>query len=575
MKFKLGIRLWILLFFILISLIAIYPKIDVNGVEIKSLGDVAKEQGLEINEIIKEINGQIVNDPIKFGEILKEGTKVEPVYIKIKTDKNEINYQAIGNLKFELNNLTIINSEINGIEDGEILKEINGNKIEELNDFEDIRYDLLPTKKLNLITNKRTYTFLVSENPGIDVKKVERTNIRKGLDLGGGTRVLLKPVGNESVTNKDIENLISILKNRLDVYGLGDFNIRPASSGNEKFILIEVAGIPREEIEDFVAKQGEFEAKIGEEIVYGAGKKDIPFVCKDDGTCSGVRSCGKVNENQASCKFEFSIKLSTDSALRFSEITKKLEVNTTENGNRILEKQIEFYLDGKLIDSLNIAADLKGSETTDILISGPGFGANEQLALDDALGSMGKLQTVLITGSLPFKLEIVKIDSISPVFGKQFIKNVFFVGLVSMLGVLAVVFVRYRKWKVLLPMAVTLTSELIIILGFASAIGWNLDLAAIAGIIASIGTGVDDQIVITDEILKGSKEIYFNWKDRIKKAFFIIIVAYASTVAAMLPLWGAAAGLLRGFAVTTIGGVTIGVFITRPAFASMLEKLTK
>ena len=60
-----------------------------------------------------------------------------------------------------------------------------------------------------------------------------------------------------------------------------------------------------------------------------------------------------------------------------------------------------------------------------------------------------------------------------------------------------------------------------------------------------------------------------------KKAFFIIFVAYFGTVVAMLPLWNAGAGLVRGFALTTIIGVTIGVFITRPAFASMIEKLLK
>ena len=45
-------------------------------------------------------------------------------------------------------------------------------------------------------------------------------------------------------------------------------------------------------------------------------------------------------------------------------------------------------------------------------------------------------------------------------------------------------------------------NEIIILLGFAALVGWNLDLAAIAGIIIAAGTGVDDQIVITDETLK-------------------------------------------------------------------------
>jgi Preprotein translocase subunit SecD len=59
----------------------------------------------------------------------------------------------------------------------------------------------------------------------------------------------------------------------------------------------------------------------------------------------------------------------------------------------------------------------------------------------------------------------------------------------------------------------------------------------------------------------------------ISAAFFIILGAYATTVAAMLPLVFAGAGLLRGFALTTMIGVTIGVLVTRPAFASILERL--
>ncbi|MCD6404133.1 MAG: protein translocase subunit SecD, partial [Nanoarchaeota archaeon] len=103
-----------------------------------------------------------------------------------------------------------------------------------------------------------------------------------------------------------------------------------------------------------------------------------------------------------------------------------------------------------------------------------------------------------------------------------------------------------------------------------------LDLAGIAGLIAAVGTGVDDQIVITDEVLRGEKEEKVrSIKERIKRAFFIIIVSFASTVATMLPLTFAGAGLLRGFAITTIIAVSIGIFITRPAYARLIELLLR
>ena len=111
-----------------------------------------------------------------------------------------------------------------------------------------------------------------------------------------------------------------------------------------------------------------------------------------------------------------------------------------------------------------------------------------------------------------------------------------------------------------------------IILGFAALIRWNLDLAAIAGIIAAVGTGVDDQIVITDEVMYGRKN-QEHWLKRMKNAFFIIFAAYFTMLVAMLPLYFLGAGVLRGFALTTIVGVTIGVFITRPAYGKMIEIL--
>ena len=122
MKFKLGLRLWILIFFLLVTIVAINPKLDISGVEIKGLGDYAKEQGLTTGEIIKEVNGKIINSPVEFAEIIKNEAKVDPVTIRIKTDKSEVSYKALEYLKFELNNLTIINSKIQGINDSEILK---------------------------------------------------------------------------------------------------------------------------------------------------------------------------------------------------------------------------------------------------------------------------------------------------------------------------------------------------------------------------------------------------------------------------------------------------------------------
>ena len=420
---------------------------------------------------------------------------------------------------------------------------------------------------LSIFTNRQEYIVLKENDLGITVDQVATSNLKKGLELQGGSRVLLQP--EEEITEQERTELIAIMEQRLNTYGLSDITIKKADDLlGKKYIAVEIAGASKEEVKDLVASQGKFEAKIGEEVVFEGGKKDITFVCRNDGSCAGIRSCDKVN-NGYQCIFEFQISLSGEAAKRHAVITDKVDINISTTGREYLAKPLDLLIDSRFVESLQIDAELKGREATSILISGPGIGVTEEEAMQDALKQMNKLQTVLLTGSLPVKLEIVKLDSISPGLGSAFAKNAFFTGIFAILAVSLVIFIRYRNLKVAIPVVFISLAEIIITLGFAAFIKWNLDLASIAGIIAAVGTGVNDQIVIVDEMLSG--EQYYKWKDKIKRAFFIIMAAYATLVAAMLPLFKAGAGLLTGFALVTIIGVTVGVFITRPAFAAMIE----
>ena len=432
---------------------------------------------------------------------------------------------------------------------------------------------ILPKLKLVITTNKNEYALLSSSLPTFRVSQAKKTNLELGLDLQGGTRVLLEPKSNQTITDQNIRDMIDVLQNRLNVYGLADLTIRQANDlqGN-KFVLVEIAGVTKEEVRDLIAKQGVFEAKIGDEKVFYGGKGDVPFVCRNDGSCSGIRPpCNQLNDQQWLCTFEFVIHLSPEAAKRHAQITKDIPLNTTQDNRQILAKTIDFYLDDKLVESLQIASDLKGQEATRILISGPGYGNTEQAAFNDALKEMRKLQTIIITGSLPFKLDIAKLDTISPKLGENFINNALIMGFFATLAVALVLFIRYRNIKLALPIIINSLSEVIMVLGVASILKWNLDLASIAGIIAAIGTGVDDLVVITDETLHGEGDAYLSWKERIKRALSIVFAAWLTTTAAMAPLLWAGAGLIRGFAFTTIVGISIGVFITRPAFASIVE----
>jgi len=324
--------------------------------------------------------------------------------------------------------------------DYERILDINGDKIISLEDYSDaIETD---EQKLTITTNKGTYV-LLNENIRITVGKPASNNIIKGLELQGGTRALIQPT--EDITEQEYQDLIDTMENRLNVYGIKQLVLKRASDldGN-KYIIVEIAGATKEEVKELIASQGKFEAKIGDEVVFSGGEKDITFVCRNDGTCAGIRTCNEV-QGGYQCQFEFQIKLSEAAAEKQADVTRNLDLNISEGGYQYLEKPLDLYLDGNLVDSLNIAADLKGKAARDILISGPGIGLNEDEALSDANDNMKKLQTVLITGALPTSLEIVKMDSISPTLGSTFEKNALNAALFAILAVAVVIFIRYRK----------------------------------------------------------------------------------------------------------------------------------
>ncbi len=455
---------------------------------------------------------------------------------------------------------------------------INNVQIKDEQDYYDYLTTLKPLRTVTLKTNKALYKLETKADAegnvdlGLKVYNAPTTNIRKGIDLQGGTRVLLKP--EEKVSQDDMDMLLASMKQRLNIYGLSDVVVRTANdlSGNQ-YILVEIAGVNEEEVKELLAKQGKFEAKIKNETVF-IGGKDIVYVCRS-ADCSGIdpnTGCSQY-EDGWSCRFRFSISLSQEAAEKQAELTKDLEV-VIENNQEYLNESLELYLDNELVDTLKIGSDLKGKPVTDIAISGPGFGTSQQDAIIDSLKNMKRLQTILITGSLPVKLDIAKTDALSPSLGKEFLNNAFLIGLIAVIVVGAIVLIRYREWKVTLSMMIMVASEIIIILGVAALIGWNIDLAAIAGIIIVVGSGVDHLIVISEETLRG-EEFAVNWKERIKRALFIIMGAYLTTVVAMIPLLRAGAGLLKGFALTTIIGASIGFLVTRPTYAKIVEILLK
>jgi preprotein translocase subunit SecD len=469
----------------------------------------------------------------------------------------------------------------NGLKSGTTLLQINGQTINSLLDYE---------KAVSIFADNQTHKLAIKTSSGeiinyfapdftsnIIVGEKSLFKIKTGLDIQGGARALIV-AQNHSLTDSELTDLISLSQQRFNVFGLTDLSIRKASdlTGNN-YMVIEIAGSSPKDLENLILEQGKFEAKIGNITVFTGGK-DISHV-ERSGQQSGIESCSQDSySGKDYCKFRFAISLTEEAAQRHADITSNIPLSVEQP--EYLSQKLDLYVDGALMDSLLVSKDLKGKVTTQIAISGSGSGVDTKSAIADAEANMKKLQTILITGSLPYKLEIVKLDTISPTLGKKFTEAILLSGLFAILAVSIIIFLRYKQIKISLALLLTSFSELVIILGFAALIKWNIDLPSIAGIIATIGTGVDSQIVILDE----SRFKIFSLKERIKKALFIIFTSFATAAVSLLPLTGffsfmgigaAGAGLLRGFAITTLIGIIAGVFITRPAFADIIKHITK
>tara|TARA_Y100000310_G_C20698409_1_gene827377 strand:- start:2983 stop:4512 length:1530 start_codon:yes stop_codon:yes gene_type:complete len=486
-----------------------------------------------------------------------------------------INFSAITSSGIIVNSIeSNSTASASGLTQGEIITSVNGRQVKNLEDYSKEMTALFSTEqnseeiKIVLGGKNTQYVFFSDRIPEITFKDLSKTNIKTGLDLQGGARALVKP--EKELTDAELQDLIAVSTERLNVYGISDLNIRPVKDlqGNT-FMLIEIAGATPRDIENLIAQQGKFEARISNQTVFTGGTKDITYVCRNDATCAAISTCSQSQQGWF-CNYEFVINLSPDSAKRHAEITSTLGLDPSNPG--YLDQQIEFYVDDSLTTSLFISEGLQGLETTQIQISGSGQGLDRDSAFEDAEQSMKQMQTILITGSLPYKLEVEKLDTISPLLGQKFTNLILLTALVALVAVSIVVFLRYKNFKASLALLFTGFSEIIILLGIASIIKWNLDLPSIVGILVMIGTGVDQQIVILDESLsKRSGSI----REKLRWGLYIVMAAYFTTLFSLIPLWWAGAGLLRGFMVTTLIGLTIGVLITRPAFADMLKILER
>ncbi len=372
-------------------------------------------------------------------------------------------------------------------------------------------------------------------------------------------RAVLSPDTSDA---KVVDESMEIMRARLNIFGLSDTRVFSQSDlAGKKYIVVEAAGLTEDDVRQVVARQGKFEARIGNATIF-----------------TGAQIMVDVYQSRIQARdkgYLFMIPLTiTDPAAadKFAAETSRLSLTFDDiaGAESFLNESLDLLIDDKVVDSLRIAADLKGRVFNNPVVQG---GAENRTA---TLSRMNQMKAILQSGSLPVKIELSSVERVSSKLGERLLSGTLLAGLIAVLAVALVVFLRYRDPRIAFLILSTVVAEALLVLGLAVAMKriWQLDLAAIAGIIVSLGTGVNQEIIMTDEFLKyGLDKKKLSFKEQIKNASFIIFAAFGSGIAAMLPLFFIGLGAVRGFAITTLIGMASGVFITRPAFIVMLEEL--
>ena len=87
--------------------------------------------------------------------------------------------------------------------------------------------------------------------PGTD------STIRLGLDLQGGTQVILKPTPvteGASITEEQLQQTVSIIRQRVDGLGVAEAEVTTQGSGDGAVIVVSVPGVNQDRIVDLVQR---------------------------------------------------------------------------------------------------------------------------------------------------------------------------------------------------------------------------------------------------------------------------------------------------------------------------------
>jgi preprotein translocase subunit SecD len=187
------------------------------------------------------------------------------------------------------------------------------------------------------------------------------------------------------------------------------------------------------------------------------------------------------------------------------------------------------------------------------------------------------LSMMLRTGSLPATISYIETRTVGPSLGAESIHAGVVAAIAGMLAVMVFMLVYYKGAGINADLALVL--NLFILLGCMGFFSATLTLPGIAGVILTIGMGVDSNVLIFERVreeLRLGKTAAIAVQDGFGHAWITIIDTHVTTVVSALILLVFGSGPVKGFALTLIFGllanIFTAVFVSRTIFDWLLSK---
>jgi len=397
-------------------------------------------------------------------------------------------------------------------------------------------------------------------------------------DEPGSFSLTMKPAIRTALEKKTVSQAIEAIRDRVDALGISEPQIQEYGLG-ENQILVDLPGVENEsQIEQIIQGTNRLEVHA---VVGGPYKDEQEATASVGGSVpaddelrsfTGVMQGGSgIYVLQRASVVAGNDFRTADPSINPNNGQREVQFQlTTEAGDRFYDytsKNVGRNMAVVMNDSIREVAVIKSAIRD--------RGEIEGTFTPDEVAALSKL---LRTGALPASLHQLEKRFVGASLGADSIRQGITAAIVGILVVMAFMLFYYRGSGINANLALIL--NLIILLGFMGSSGATLTLPGIAGVILTIGMGVDSNVLIFERIreeVRAGKAPVSAVEQGFAHAWVTIVDTHVTTIVSAAILFIFGTGPVKGFATTLTVGLAANlftaVFVSRVIFDAHLNKL--